>query len=130
MVPLLLLLAAAPAVVPANDAFLEAAHQIEQGLQAGNADALNSRLDMRALVERSIKDLDAPAEFKKGFLQGANKKPLGANLAAAISEGARIKFLRLVGDPQGPRAVYRFIPRTEASPITSSTWAGRVTGWR
>ncbi|MGA9522072.1 MAG: hypothetical protein WBV82_11435 [Myxococcaceae bacterium] len=105
ILPVFLLLAAAPSPEP----FLDAARQIEQGLQAGSPDALRSVLDMGDLAERAIQDVDAPADSKKGFIKGASKNSFATNLAAAISQGGRIKLLRLVGDPSRPRALYRFL---------------------
>ncbi|MGA9520913.1 MAG: hypothetical protein WBV82_05585 [Myxococcaceae bacterium] len=102
---LLLLLAAAPSAEP----FIDAAHHIEQAIQSGNAQALSSRFNTRALAERAIKDLEAPRGFRDGFLESAGKIDLAAQFAGIASNGGRIKLLRLAGDPGSPRALFRVI---------------------
>ncbi|WP_375771927.1 hypothetical protein NR798_13905 [Archangium gephyra] len=115
---LLLVLAAQPAAAPApakasamDPAFVAYTTELEQGINAGDASILDSRIDMERLLGRATRDTSAPKEFHEGFANGMRRSgmKLGQQLVSSREDDSSFHLLRLRMDGGTPHALYRVV---------------------
>jgi tetratricopeptide (TPR) repeat protein len=127
MLPLLLLLLAAkPAAAPApaapapvtqapamDAAYVAFTQALEDGINAGEASALDAHVDLERLIERSTRDTSAPSQFAEGFAKGMRRSgvDMGKQLVNARDEESNFHLLRLRMDGGAPHALYRVISK-------------------
>lgn len=103
---------AAPAASPAADQKLVAfAREIEKGLAAGKAEALDSRVDAAAIAEAATARVAAPPQAIAGFKAGVTEQfSIGTQLVRELkAPGSSYKFLRLKRADDETRALFRLL---------------------
>jgi len=104
--------AAAPGASPAADQKLVAfAREIEKGLAAGKAEALDSRVDAAAIADAATARVSAPPQAIAGFKAGVTEQfSIGTQLVRELkAPGASYKFLRLKRADDETRALFRLL---------------------
>jgi tetratricopeptide (TPR) repeat protein len=87
--------------------------ELEQGITAGDASVLDTRIDLERLIERSTRDTSTPKTFAEGFAKGMRRSGmnLGKQLVDARDEESDFHLLRLRMERGAPRALYRVISK-------------------
>ncbi|MCI0569824.1 MAG: hypothetical protein L0Y66_03665 [Myxococcaceae bacterium] len=126
---LLVVLAAPPSSVPTGStpstqpaenarsavapAYLQFVAELERGINAREASALDAHLDLEKLLERTTRGISAPAGFAEGFKNGvrsAKNGSLGQRVVAGLGEDGSFQLLRLRMEEGAPRALFRLLP--------------------
>ncbi|WP_224249745.1 tetratricopeptide repeat protein [Hyalangium gracile] len=114
LLPLLLVLAAAPAAPAAasselEPAYLAFAQQMEQGITDGQGQVIDSNVDMDQLFARISKGIPAPKEFADSFKEGMRRQGMqfGKQIVALRGENAAFRLLNARTEGGVPRALYR-----------------------
>src|SRR5262245_54122502 len=84
--------------------------EIAAGLNRGDAAALDGRLDLPKIAERSIDGIKAPKELRDGFIQGARKgssPSIGQSVVTAVQQNGAVRFLRVHLVDGKKRALFR-----------------------
>jgi tetratricopeptide (TPR) repeat protein len=111
---LLLVLAAQPTAAPTKAPAMDPAYvayttELEQGIHAGDATLLDTRVDMDRLLERAMRGTSAPKAFHDGFASGVRRSgmQLGKQLVATREDDSSFRLLRLRMEGGAPHALYR-----------------------
>lgn len=94
---------------------LEFAGRLEQAASAGDLAAFNREFDWRAMVDKSIAPLDAPAAIKKtvgaNFLRGVEEPPrFSGDICQQVAAGGSFKLLRVRNRAHQLRPLFRLMP--------------------
>jgi len=85
---------------------------LEDGINAGDASALDANVDMERLIERSTRDISAPAHIAEAFkAKRRSGVTMGKQLVDARNEEFDFHLLRLRMDGGAPHALYRVISK-------------------
>ncbi|AKJ01822.1 hypothetical protein ATI61_103537 [Archangium gephyra] len=101
---------AAPIKAPAMDpAYVAYTTELEQGIHAGDASLMDTRVDMDRLLERATRGTSAPKAFHDGFASGVRRSgmQLGKQLVATREDDSSFRLLRLRMEGGAPHALYR-----------------------
>jgi tetratricopeptide (TPR) repeat protein len=114
LLPLLLVLAttpppptAAPEAEPVYRAFAE---ELERGITAREASALDNHIDLDRLFERTTQGITAPKKFADGFRRGLHEKGLqfGKQIVGAMDDSSSFRLLKVRTVKGTPRALFRY----------------------
>ncbi|MFL5345647.1 MAG: tetratricopeptide repeat protein [Hyalangium sp.] len=113
LLPLILVLAAAPATPPpaseVEPDYLAFLQQAERGINAGQGEALDAHIDIDRLFERISRGVSAPKEFADSFKSGLRSQgmPFGKQLVTARGANASFHLLNVRREAGLTRALFR-----------------------
>jgi tetratricopeptide (TPR) repeat protein len=92
-------------------AYVAFTQELEDGINAGEASALDANVDLERLIARSTRDTSVPAHFAESFATGMRRSgmTMGKQLVDAQDEESDFHLLRLRMDGGTPHALYRVI---------------------
>lgn len=99
---------------PTDEECLAFAKKIEQLVNAGDLQGFAVQLNLDAMIERSIGDIDGVDEVRRGFIKGIQESfkeshGLGGQIISQVAEGGSYNFLRIQEKENQKRVLFRLL---------------------